>query len=273
MKKVIQHNRILYGETEDHTMKLFQRMDRQGKGYLSALDLKRGMKLIGLSLTNEQVEKLIVEIDDNGDGMVQPEEFVAAIHEGGRNPIVTNVTKSRSIPSHKVSKSPMGSTRMSSRKKNLLSDKKMKKKKKKSLSPSKSMRDDKDVGDMLDTHAWEKNIAHILRMAMDHRRSLYGHTIKDTHTLFESLDRDGSGFLSIEEVRDGLHRLGLNFSDHDFELLVHHIHFDENQDGEIAYEEFAKLLHGVRTFKKPKAKSRLGADVIKAAKHKNRKKA
>ena len=113
VKKVIQHNRILYGETEDHTMKLFQRMDRQGKGYLSALDLKRGMKLIGLSLTNEQVEKLIVEMDDNGDGMVQPEEFVAAIHEGGRNPIVTNVTKSRSIPSHKVSKSPTGSHKSS----------------------------------------------------------------------------------------------------------------------------------------------------------------
>merc|ERR1711991_714894 len=113
VKKIVQHNRMLYGEAEDHTMKLFQRMDRQGKGYLSALDLKRGMKLIGLSLTKEQVEKLIVEMDDNGDGMVQPEEFVAAIHEGGRNPIVTNVTKSRSIPSHKVSKSPTGSHKSS----------------------------------------------------------------------------------------------------------------------------------------------------------------
>ena len=81
------------GEVEDHTMKLFQRMDRQGKGYLSALDLKRGMKLIGLSLTNEQVEQLIVEMDDNGDGKIQPEELSAAIHEGGRNPKVVNVRK------------------------------------------------------------------------------------------------------------------------------------------------------------------------------------
>merc|ERR1711991_180218 len=119
VKKVVQHNRMLYGEAEDHTMKLFQRMDRQGKGYLSALDLKRGMKLIGLSLTNEQVEQLIVEMDDNGDGMIQPEELSAAIHEGGRNPKVVNVRKSRSIPSHKVGKSPTGKTRMSNRKKYL----------------------------------------------------------------------------------------------------------------------------------------------------------
>ena len=106
---------MLYGEAEDHTMKLFQRMDRQGKGYLSALDLKRGMKLIGLSLTNEQVEQLIIEMDDNGDGKIQPEELSAAIHEGGRNPKVVNVRKSRSIPSHKVPKSPKA-TRMSIRK-------------------------------------------------------------------------------------------------------------------------------------------------------------
>ena len=50
-------------------------MDRQGKGYLSALDLKRGMKLIGLSLTNEQVEQLIIEMDDNGDGKIQPRSY------------------------------------------------------------------------------------------------------------------------------------------------------------------------------------------------------
>ena len=112
-KKVVQHNRMLYGEAEDHTMKLFQRMDRQGKGYLSALDLKRGMKLIGLSLTNEQVEQLIIEMDDNGDGKIQPEELSTAIHEGGRNPKVVNVRKSRSIPSHKVprQKSPKGGSK------------------------------------------------------------------------------------------------------------------------------------------------------------------
>ena len=197
VKKVVQHNRMLYGEVENHTMKLFQRMDRQGKGYLSALDLKRGMKLIGLSLTNEQVEQLIIEMDDNGDGKIQPEELSAAIHEGGRNPKVVNVRKSRSIPSHKVPKSPKA-TRMSIRKQWSSSPKKKKSKKK--ASPS------SDEGASSDRHdsvsSWEKNVGHILRMAMEHRRSLYGHTIKDTHTLFESLDRDGSGFLSPDEIRD-----------------------------------------------------------------------
>ena len=109
-------------------------------------------------------------------------------------------------------------------------------------------------------------------MAMEHRRSLYGHTIKDTHTLFESLDRDGSGFLSPDEIRDGLHRLGLNFADHDFDMLMRHAHFDENQDGEISIEEFTKLLHGTRRFKTPTSKSRLGAAVLKSVKHSGREK-
>ena len=47
------------------------------------------------------------------------------------------------------------------------------------------------------------------------------------------------------------------------------MYFDENCDGEIAYEEFAKLLHGVRKFKKPKVKSRLGNDVLKTLKDKS----
>ena len=82
------HNRLLYGESEDHTMSLFRSMDHQKKGYLSALDLKGGMKKIGLSLDDQQIAILISEIDDNGDGLIQPEELSAAIHEGARNPII-----------------------------------------------------------------------------------------------------------------------------------------------------------------------------------------
>ena len=88
-------------------------------------------------------------------------------------------------------------------------------------------------------------------MAMEHRRSLYGHTIKDTHTLFESLDRDGSGFLSPDEIRDGLHRLGLNFADHDFDMLMRHAHFDENKMAKSQLKSSPNCCMALADLKRP----------------------
>ena len=116
VRKVFAHNRMLYGESEDHTMSIFSQMDRQGKGFLTPLDLKRGLKKIGLFLTDVQIEEFVDEIDDNGDGKIQPLELCHSIHEGGRNPQIFAVKKSKEIPSHVVKKSPR-STRMGMRQK------------------------------------------------------------------------------------------------------------------------------------------------------------
>ena len=130
VRKVFAHNRMLYGESESHTMKMFSQMDRQKKGYLSGLDLKRGMKKLGLDLSDNQVQTLIQEIDDNGDGLIQPDELSRAIHKGAHNPKI-QIEKSTAIPSHIVprSRSPslrrsispsLPGTRMSGRKKGSL---------------------------------------------------------------------------------------------------------------------------------------------------------
>ena len=100
----------------------------------------------------------------------------------------------------------------------------------------------------------EQNILHVLAKAIEHKRSLYGHTIETTRDLFESIDYKGSGFLTSESMAEGLHRLGLGLTARDTETLMLHMHFDENQDGNISYEEFAKALHGHRGFPSPNSR-------------------
>jgi len=88
----------------------------------------------------------------------------------------------------------------------------------------------------------------VIRKAVEHKRKLYGHGIEDTRSLFVAMDADKSGMVSTDEMTDALHRLGLGLSPAEVSELLNHMHFDENRDGEISYEEFAKALHGHRHF-------------------------
>ena len=52
-----------------------------------------------------------------------------------------------------------------------------------------------------------------IQAAMDHKRTLYGHSVQDTHGLFETIDTDHSGGLSELEVEKAFRRLDLGLSD------------------------------------------------------------
>ena len=96
----------------------------------------------------------------------------------------------------------------------------------------------------------EANILHVVRKAVQHKRTLYGHTIEHTRGLFQSMDIDNSGFLSRSEISEGFHRLGLGLTQEQNQELMCHMYFHENKDHHhgISYEEFAKALHGHRKF-------------------------
>eukprot|EP00505_MAST-04D_sp_SCG-Rhode-Island_P006792 Stramenopile-MAST_4_protein_6792 len=60
----------------------------------------------------------------------------------------------------------------------------------------------------------------MLRAAIESRRTLYGHTIDDTRSLFQSLDQHGSGRIDAEDVQYGLRRLGIEITPLQAEDLV-----------------------------------------------------
>ena len=93
-----------------------------------------------------------------------------------------------------------------------------------------------------------------IQAAMDHKRTLYGHSVQDTHGLFETIDTDHSGGLSELEVEKAFRRLDLGLSDRQISDFIGRL--DKNHDGSISYDELLEALHGKAHEKKTMMASR-----------------
>lgn len=61
---------------EDELIEIFKVLDRDGNGLLSGQELQAVLALIGVTITDEEVEELIKQADINGDGYIGYDEFV-----------------------------------------------------------------------------------------------------------------------------------------------------------------------------------------------------
>jgi hypothetical protein len=84
-------------------------------------------------------------------------------------------------------------------------------------------------------------ILRMLRGAIESRRTLYGHTIEDTRSLFQAVDTSGSGRIDAEDVQYALQRLGIGITPLQAEDLVSSM--SEYNDGYVNYVEFSNALH------------------------------
>jgi len=90
---------------------------------------------------------------------------------------------------------------------------------------------------------WRDSILRIMQDAVEQKRSLYGHTIKDTRDLFQSMDLNDDGFLSLEELSAGLRRLGLGMRLKDIRDLIKHMSIEESEDDNVSYDQFVQAIH------------------------------
>jgi Ca2+-binding EF-hand superfamily protein len=67
---------------------------------------------------------------------------------------------------------------------------------------------------------------------------------EDMEALFKTYDKDGSGYLSIDEFRDVVIGLGFNLTEQEIITLVRRYDLDGN--GQISYEEFCIMITGRR---------------------------
>lgn|ERR1712048_942031 len=66
----------LPADTEKEMKDAFRMFDRDGNGFVSAAELKHIMTNLGEKLSEEEVEIMIHEVDIDGDGQLNYEEFV-----------------------------------------------------------------------------------------------------------------------------------------------------------------------------------------------------
>ena len=58
--------------------------------------------------------------------------------------------------------------------------------------------------------------------------------------MFDMIDSDGDGVLTVQEFKDALARLGANLTPHECRAIVHEV--DPNGDGEIDKGEFMVMI-------------------------------
>mmetsp|Transcript_15206 Transcript_15206/g.27526 ORF Transcript_15206/g.27526 Transcript_15206/m.27526 type:complete len:196 (-) Transcript_15206:53-640(-) len=62
--------------TDEKVTKAFQLLDHDGTGAITFEHLKRASDLLGENMTNEELQDMIDEADQDGDGKINPEEFL-----------------------------------------------------------------------------------------------------------------------------------------------------------------------------------------------------
>ncbi|XP_045385657.1 calmodulin-like protein 5 [Lemur catta] len=63
---------------------------------------------------------------------------------------------------------------------------------------------------------------------------------QDLRAAFRAFDLDGDGHISVDELRQAMAQLGLQLSQEELDALVSEA--DVNQDGQVDFEEFARVL-------------------------------
>lgn len=61
---------------ENEILEAFKVFDQDGNGYISARELRTVMASLGRKLTDEEVDDIIREVDLDGDGQIDYEEFL-----------------------------------------------------------------------------------------------------------------------------------------------------------------------------------------------------
>ena len=62
--------------SEEEMFDAFRVFDSNGNGYISAADLRHVMTNLGETITDNEIDNIIAEIDIDGDGQINYEEFV-----------------------------------------------------------------------------------------------------------------------------------------------------------------------------------------------------
>ncbi|XP_076110387.1 neo-calmodulin-like isoform X1 [Mytilus galloprovincialis] len=68
-------------DEEEELRQAFRVFDKSGCGYITASDLRAVLQCIGEDLTEDEIDEMIAEVDIDGDGRIDFDEFIACMCE------------------------------------------------------------------------------------------------------------------------------------------------------------------------------------------------
>ncbi len=66
------------------------------------------------------------------------------------------------------------------------------------------------------------------------------YTKQEIRAAFEHFDKDGSGFISADELNQVLKKMGRNYTDEEINRMIAKV--DDDGNGQISIQEFTELL-------------------------------
>ena len=73
---IMMHRKMKDTDSEEEIKEAFKVFDKDGNGFISAIELRHVMTNLGEKLTDEEVDEMIREADVDGDGQIDYQEFV-----------------------------------------------------------------------------------------------------------------------------------------------------------------------------------------------------
>eukprot|EP00743_Colponemidia_sp_Colp-15_P002650 GILK01002872.1.p1 GENE.GILK01002872.1~~GILK01002872.1.p1 ORF type:complete len:586 (-),score=91.06 GILK01002872.1:92-1849(-) len=180
----------------------FKEFDTLGKGYVSASELEDGLRKHGVYTNKDELYLFFRRYDKDSDGRLRYSDFCEAF--------TPRQAEYASLLNNRVSYNLNGSHRR----------------------VGFTMETSAQFSRALRLHIENERQAEHLRQRLSSRRGF------NLHDAFEAVDRDGNGFITMDEFRAILQDNGIFATEK--ELLSLMSRYDKNKDGRVSYTEFVQ---------------------------------
>lgn len=202
-------------------MKRYAAIDVDGSGSIEIAELRKALKRFDMKLTDEQLDKIMLLLDKDGNKEISYSELSAAFVRAGE--------QEEPPGSYEDAMAKAIVQRSSEARHRSLND-----------SQEIAAQQTEEERTAKRREAEQASVIEVMLNAVKGKRTLFGQKLENPKALFEAMDKDGSSSISVEEFRQAISRLGLGLSEQQTAAVVSTIDADGN--GEIVYEEFVERL-------------------------------
>eukprot|EP00933_Yihiella_yeosuensis_P061873 TRINITY_DN64747_c0_g1_i1.p1 TRINITY_DN64747_c0_g1~~TRINITY_DN64747_c0_g1_i1.p1 ORF type:complete len:539 (+),score=110.59 TRINITY_DN64747_c0_g1_i1:62-1618(+) len=240
---VLSSIRSVLNKSGTRTIDLFRKIDAGGDGSVDASEFRKGISGFGLDLTDDKFDAVMMVLDKDGSGDVSLKELdramkqaETAMDEAAKKAAKGEAKTNRKLPALDLSKSGSQSARdvaaeTATEGLGMFADmrQKLSSREKRERIEMKFRRKPTELAPM---DACDEVLCKI--------RGLLNRRKVRMIDVFRAIDVSGDGFLSPEELRNGLARIGAPCSDEDFEAIKAGL--DKDNSGDVSIKEFDDAL-------------------------------